>query len=249
MLVLCAAYPASADLSLDVAPAKLELQISPNTTQTFPITVRNSGTAPLHIQVSLSDFGLTPGGDYVFKKPGSEKFSLSKWLGVNPREFDIPPNTVQQVRVTLNVPGGVNGEYSGIIFFTTRPERHQTRGITFAERVASKIYGYTPASLKIDGAVDGIAVKRTPIGEQFLVGFKNRGNAHLYLNGKIEVRKGDRLIASVPFAPQQLVGRGERRVIEAYVVEKLPPGSYTALALVDFGGPNLAGGQTTFTVK
>lgn len=249
LMALCATYPASADLSLDVAPAKLELQIAPNTTQTFPITVRNSGTAPLHIQVSLSDFALTPGGDYVFSKAGSNRYSLATWIGINPREFDIPPNTVQQVRVTLNVPQTVNGEYSGIVFFTTRPERHATRGITFAERVAAKIYAYTPSALRIDGAVDGIAVKETGIGERFLVGFKNRGNAHLYVNGRIEVRKGDQVVARVPFAPQLLVGRGERRVIEAYVTDKLPPGSYTALALLDFGGPNLAGGQTTFTVK
>jgi len=249
LLLLFAAYPASADLSLDVAPAKLELQITGNTTQTFPITVRNSGSVPLHIQVSLSDFSLTPSGDYIFSKAGANRYTLATWLGVNPREFDVPPNTVQQVRVTLNVPGHVTGEYSGIIFFTTRPERHATRGITFAERVAAKIYAYTPSSLHLDGAVDGIAAKQTSIGEQFLVGFKNRGNAHVYLNGKIEVRKGDQVVASVPFSPQLLVGRGERRVIEAFVTQKLPPGSYTALALVDFGGPNLAGGQTTFTVK
>ncbi|MDE2482850.1 MAG: hypothetical protein KGN02_11715 [bacterium] len=249
LLILAAAYPASADLSLDVAPAKLELQISPSTTQTFPITVRNSGTAPLHIQVSLSDFTLTPSGEYQFGKAGSHPYSLAHWLGVNPREFDVPPNTVQQVRVTLNVPQHVAGEYSGIIFFTTRPERHETHGITFAERVAAKVYAYTPASLRIDGAVDGIAVKETSIGERFLVGFKNRGNAHVYVNGRIEVRKGDQTVARVPFPPQLLVERGERRVLEAYVTDKLPPGTYTALALVDFGGPNLAGGQTTFTVK
>ena len=45
-----------------------------------------------------------------------------------------------------------------------------------------------------------------------------------------------------------IVERGGRRVIEAYS-QKLPPGDYTALALIDFGGPNLAGGQTSFTVK
>ena len=249
LLVLAAAYPAPADLSLDVAPAKLELQVTGGTNQTVPITVRNSGNTPLHIQVTTSDFTVGTTGEYGFARPGTNRYSLATWAQVNPREFDVPPNSFQLVRVSLNVPQHINGEYSGIIFFTTRPERHATRGIAFAERVASKIYAYTASSLRIDGAVDDIAVKQTAIGERFLVGFKNTGNAHLYLNGRIEVRRGGETVARVPFQQQLLVERGGRRVIEAYVTQKLPPGSYTALALVDFGGPNLAGGQTTFTVK
>lgn len=241
-------YPASADLSLDVAPAKIELQVSGGTTQTLPITVRNSGVAPVHIQVSLSDFSVSTGGDYAFAKPGNNRYSLAAWASVNPREFDIPPNSFELVRVTLNVPQRITGEYSGIVFFQTRPPRHSGGGISFSERVASKVYAYTQTSLRIDGAVDDIAVKETAIGERFLIGFKNTGNAHLYLNGRIEVRKGGETVARVPFKQQLLVERGGRRVIEAYS-DKLPPGSYTALALVDFGGPTLAGGQTTFTVK
>lgn len=248
LLVFAAAYPAPADLSLDVAPAKLELQVTPSTNQTVPITVRNSGDAPMHIQASLWDFGVGTGGKYIFAKPGANRYSLATWAQINPREFDVAPNSFQLVRMTLNVPAGIKGEYSGIVFFQTRPLRHQGGGIAFSERVASKIYAFTSSSVNMDGAIDDIAAKQTAIGEQFLVGFKNTGNAHLYLNGRIEIRKGNETVARIPFQQQLLVERGGRRLIEAYS-DKLPPGSYTALALVDFGGPSLAGGQTMFTIK
>ncbi len=247
LVVLATAYPATADLSLDVAPAKIEMQVTPGTPQTIPITVRNSSASPMHIQATLVDYKVGPGGDYIFSKPGTDRFSLSKWATVNPREFDIPPNSFQLVRMTINVPHGISGEYSGIAFFQTRPLRHQGGGISFSERVASKVYLYSGA-IRLDGAVDDIAVKQTPIGQRFLIGFKNTGNAHLYLNGRIEIRKGSDVVARVQLPQQQLVERGGRRIIEAYS-QKLPAGRYTALALIDFGGPNLAGGQTSFVVK
>jgi hypothetical protein len=202
----------------------------------------------MHIQAMLSDFTVGTGGDYKFDKPGANRFSAASWATMNPREFDVAPNSFQLVRVSLNIPQHISGEYSGIVFFQTRPARHSGGGITFSERVASKVYAYTENSLRIDGAIDDIAVKQTAIGERFLIGFKNTGNAHLYLNGRVEIRKGNETVARVPFQQQLLVERGGRRVIEAYS-DKLPPGSYTALALVDFGGPSLAGGQTTFSVK
>ncbi len=248
LIVLGTTYPAPADLSLDVAPAKIEMQVAPGTTQTIPITVRNSSSSPLHIQASLVDFSVSPGGQYIFAKPGTDRYSLAGWATVNPREFDVPPNSFQLVRLTVNIPHGIVGEYSGIAFFQTRPLRHSGGGISFSERVASKIYLYGAKSIRLDGAIDDIAVKQTSIGERFLIGFKNTGTAHLYLNGRVEIRKGSDVVARVQLPSQVLVERGGRRVIEAYS-EKLPRGTYSALALIDFGGPNLAGGQTSFTVK
>ncbi len=249
VIVFATAYPATADLSLDVAPAKIEMQVTPGTTQTIPITVRNSGSSPMHIQSSMVDFAVSPGGDYVFTKPGSDRYSLAAWANVNPREFDVPPNSFQLVRMTINVPSGIKGEYSGIAFFQTRPLRHEGGGISFSERVASKVYLYSGNTIRIDGLIDDIAVKQVSIGERFLIGFKNTGSAHVYLNGRIEIRKGSDVVDRVPLQAQELVERGGRRIVEAYSTDKLPAGSYTALALIDFGGPNLAGGQTTFTVK
>jgi hypothetical protein len=248
LLMLAAAYPAPADLSLDVAPAKYEVQVSPGTLQTFPITVRNTGDTSLHVQASLSDFAVAPGGGYIFSKPGHNRYSLAKWASINPREFDVAPNSFQQVRFTLSVPQGISGEYSGIVFFQTRPQRHAGSGLAFSERIASKVYAYTANSLHVDGAIDSMTEKPIGGGEKFSVGFKNTGNAHLYLNGRIDIHRGSQVVATVPLPQEELVERGGRRL---FVLDaaKLSPGSYSATALIDYGGPSLAGGQMTFTVR
>ena len=103
-LLAAATYPATADLSLDVAPAKYEMQIAPGSAQTIPITVRNTGGTTVHIVASLSDFTVNSDGNYRFMPPGKGRYSMGSWVSVNPREFDLPANSMQQVRFSINVP-------------------------------------------------------------------------------------------------------------------------------------------------
>jgi hypothetical protein len=245
---LVATAPAPAELSLDVAPAKVEVQVSPGTSQPIAVTVRNTGTTPVHIQAFMLDFAMSAGGRYIFSKPGTGRYSMATWATINPREFDVPPNSFQLVRLQANIPSGVSGEYSGIAFFQTRPLRHAGSGMSFSERVSTKVYLYAGNAVRVDGTIDGMAAKDTGFGERFLIGFKNTGTAHVYLKGTVKISRGSEVVQNLALPDQMLVDRGGRRVIEAYS-EKLPPGQYTALALVDFGGANYAAGQTSFTVK
>jgi hypothetical protein len=68
------------------------------------------------------------------------------------------------------------------------------------------------------------------------------------LSGRVEIRQGSQVVERIPFSQGLLVERGGKRLIDAGG-KKLPPGSYSAVALIDYGGPNLVAGQTTFTVR
>ncbi|HVA37592.1 MAG TPA: hypothetical protein VNJ51_08265 [Candidatus Dormibacteraeota bacterium] len=246
-LALLTPRSAPADLGLDVSPAKYEMEVPAGQTQTFPITVRNTGGDTVHIQVSLVDFTVGANGQYVFLPPGKNKYSMAPWMSLNPREFDIAPNTLQQVRVSVAVPAGTTGEHSVIAFFQTRPTR-KPGGVSFSERIAAKIYELVPNTLQLSGEVDDLSTHATPVGERYLVGFKNTGNAHVYLNGRIEVKQGSNVVERIDLPKQMLVERGGSRIVDV-VGKKLAPGSYTAVALIDYGGPNLTGGEKTFTVR
>ncbi len=236
-----------ADLGLDVSPAKYEVQLPAGLTQTVPLTIRNTGADVVHVQVTIVDFNVGTNGQYAFFRPGTNKYSAATWMSVNPREFDLQPNTLSQVRLSLTVPAQASGEHSAIVFFQTRPTRHQG-GVSFSERIAAKIYELVPNTLRLAGEVDDVSSKSVSGGQRYLVGFKNTGNAHVYLNGRIEVKQGSKLVERLEMPKQMLVERGGARVIDV-VGEKLPPGSYTAVALIDYGGPNLTGGEKTFTVR
>jgi hypothetical protein len=244
--LLATTASAPADLSLDVSPAKYEFQLAGGKNQTIPILVRNAGATSVHILVSMGDFQVERDGNYKFLPLGKGPYSMANWVDVNPREFDLDPQSFKQVRFTVNVPSGASGEYSELVFFTTRPPR-KPGGLAIAERVASKLYEIVPDSAKFAGEIDDVVAKPDSSGEKYVVGFHNTGNAHVYLSGRVEIKSGSQVIDRVVLPKDMLVERSGKRTIEA-VGKKLSPGSYSAIAFIDYGGPNLIAGQTSFVV-
>jgi P pilus assembly chaperone PapD len=239
--------PSAADISVDVSPAKYELQTQPGKQETFPITVRNTSGAPVHIVASLSDYAVGPTGNYAFAAPGKSPYSLSKDISINPREFDLEPGSFTQVRFSVDVPAGASGEYSNLVFFTTRPTR-KGGGLSIVERIASKVYVMIPESTHIGGEIDDVKAQSLGDGQHYIVDFRNTGNAHVYLSGRVEVKQGGTVVDRIAFPQGMLVERSGKRLIDA-VGKKLSPGSYSVVAMVDYGGPNLVAGQANITVR
>lgn len=239
----------SIEIGVQVTPGKLEVSIPAGVTYNVPVTVHSSGFDPTHVQVSMVDFGVNEAGDYQFKKVGSSEYSLMKWASVRPREFDLAAGTTQQVQLTISVPSDskLSGEYAGIVFFQTRPERRAGTGTAFSARVASKIYETIPNTVKIDGAITKMATVKSQGQQIFRVTFRNTGNAHVYARGQVIVQKGNSVVYQLPMVDGMLVERGGIRVIEVKG-KALDPGSYQAIATVDYGGKVETGGQITFDV-
>ncbi|GAC1424356.1 MAG: hypothetical protein NVSMB64_31870 [Candidatus Velthaea sp.] len=236
----------SAGLGLDVSPVKLDISTKAGATYNIPVTVTNSTADSIHVQASESDFDVTQSGDYEFMKPGARIYSLMKWATINPREFDLPAGTTQQVRVTLSMPNdpAMAGEYAGIVFFQTRPERKKG-AVSFSARVATKIYDTMPGTTKLSGAIEKMSVASSGAGQLYRVLFKNVGNTHVYLNGHVEIRRDAKTVEKLAIPAQLLVERGGQRLIEVSG-KKLDAGSYDVVAVVDYGGATLTGGQVKF---
>lgn len=239
---------ATVGLGMAVTPGKFEASMPPGSTYNLPITVNNSGTAQIHVLASLSDFGVSESGDYQFEKVGTREYSLLKWAAIKPREFDIVPGTTQQVQLTLAMPSDpkLSGEYAGIVFFQTRPDRHGG-GVAFSARVAAKIYVTIPGTEKIEGAITKMTSAKVPNGQVYRVVFRNTGNAHVYCRGQLIVQKGGTVVYQVPLPDNLLVERGGERMIQVQG-QKLEPGSYQAIATMDYGGKTETGGEINFDV-
>lgn len=234
-------------LGLDVTPAKLELSIPPGTLgYNIPITIRNSSGGTVHIVSSMSDFGVTRTGDYAFERAGSRPYSLLRWATINPREFDLSGDSTQQVRLTLTVPKSstLSGEYAGIIFFQTRPVR-RAQTVAVSVRIATKIYATIPGTVKLDGAISKMTSSTGPGGQAYRVLFVNRGNAHVYCSGQLVVQKGNEVVERIAMQHDMLVERGGQRLIEV-TGKRLPPGKYLAIAMIDYGGKTMTGGEISF---
>jgi hypothetical protein len=251
VLALLAFVPNSgrtAGFGLEVTPGKLEISIPAGATYNIPISVRNSSYDPVHVQASMVDFGVGADGSYQFSKVGTREYSLMKFASIRPREFDIKPGEAQSIQLTVQMPqGNLTGEYAGIAFFQTRPSRHGAHEVMFAVRVAAKIYETVPGTVQVNGAVTKMTAASSARGETYHVVFKNTGNAHVYVRGQLAIQQGNNVVDQVNLADGQLVERGGERVLEV-AGKKLPPGSYQAIATIDYGGKTETGGAIAFDV-
>jgi hypothetical protein len=220
--------PATADLSLDVTPAQYEFQANPGTQTTFPIMVRNVGSGTTHVVATLVDLDQSVSGSARFLPPGTKKFSSSRWSEINPREFDVPEGGVQQVRYTVTMPHGTHGEYTSFVFFTTRPPR-KPGGFGISESVASRLYAVV-GDAEPNGAVDEVSTK--PV----------------YIGGSVDVMHDGATVDHIVLPSHKLVARGDTAVVSAQG-KKLPPGTYSAVAILDYGGRSRVAGKTTFVVQ
>jgi P pilus assembly chaperone PapD len=246
-LLFLAPQSAPADLGLDVSPAKMELSMPPGSSYNIPVTVRNGTTTATHIQATLVDFGVTQSGDYKVQRVGSRSDSLMRWASINPREFDLDPNTTQQVRLSLAIPNStsLSGEYAGIAFFQTRPTRRAPNAVAFSVRIATKIYVTIPGTVKVAGAITKMSAVGRGGPELYHILFQNTGNAHVYVRGELDVQKDGATVERIPVPGEMLVERGGERLIEL-TGNALPPGKYQAIATLDYGGKTMTGGEIVF---
>ncbi|MHB1550028.1 MAG: fimbrial biogenesis chaperone [Vulcanimicrobiaceae bacterium] len=244
-----AAVPAEiGGLGLVVSPAKLDLSIPAGTTYNIPITVSNSSGQMTHVQASMVDFNVTDTGNYTFERIGARPDSLLRWASINPREFDLPAGTSQMVRLTLTIPKEkLSGEYAGIVFFQTRPTR-RAGAVSFSTRIATKIYASIPGTVRVDGAISKMTAAANPRGEIYRVLFRNTGNAHVYLNGSLQILRAGTTVERVAMPAEMLVERGGDRLIEL-TGKRLPPGKYRAIATIDYGGKSMTGGEIVFDAR
>ncbi len=231
---------------IEVSPAKLDISIPAGTTYNIPVTVHNTTADSIHIQASLVDFGVSQSGEYQFEKVGSRRYSLMRWSSINPREFDLPGGTTQQVRMTIAVPPDthLSGEYAGIAFFQTRPVRRAGQNFAFSARVASKIYATVGSDQSPSGEIVKMDSAKAGGGESYRVLFRNTGKVHEYLNGQIVVQQGTQTVDRIAMPESLLVERGGERLVQVDG-KRLPAGSYQIIATIDYGGKTETGGAIT----
>src|SRR2546430_11252796 len=82
-------------------------------------------------------------------------------------------------------------------------------------------------------------------GKRLDVTFRNSGGLPLWVRGRIEFRRLDNSVVATADVPEFPVLPGARRTV-VVSTPKLRTGRYVALALLDYGGADIAGAQTPF---
>ncbi len=129
---------------------------------------------------------------------------------------------------------------------TVPPRVEGGRTISYVIRTAIKVYVEPPA-LRADGEVADLRVlPGSATGKDSVdVFFRNTGERHLETNGTLEFRRPDNSVAAkIPLPTLYTLPAARSRARVA--MPALPPGRYILLALLDFGGDQIAAAQSEY---
>lgn len=247
-----------------VTPMLYSLDIPPGNSKTQAIKVHNGGKTPLSIKAYLGDFIRDQYGKEKKLGAGSHKRSCARWIEISPLEFKLPPGETKTVRFTMTIPEDAAGAYWTNIFFSqvVKPKpRVPEKGksifqISVALKYRIRVLENVPGTLKKMGRIVDMITKPYEQDDSLIVDvvFENTGNSILHPGGKVEIKnENGETVKTLSLInkgdPPFQVYPGSKRIVHARTKEKLPPGSYIALAIIDYGDEDLVAGEMEFEVK
>lgn len=236
VLLLAAPAAASAETSLRVSPTRVEADADDGTRLT-PISVTNTGTTPIVVDVSTRPSTQGLDGLPVY----DENATGEAWrhIDVEPAVLSIQPGGTASVTPTVRGRAGRPGQY-GVVLFALRPPGGGSGGgsVTTTVRFAANLL------LRFPGALDRRAVVAAARAEQgseprtlrFVARLRAFGNIHVRVPALLRVRDASgRVVVRERFTPEVVLPDAAREV--PFVLRKvLPAGRYTARVISDVGG-------------
>ena len=256
-LVICAA-PASAQISVEVSPLRVELTAGPGSTSTQPITLTNAGKEPVRVRAILTDWDLSRDGVPQFESAEQNgTFSATTWVRLAPPEIVIEPAKEAAVRFSLAVPADVQpgGYRTGVLFEfgpATGDPAARAREVQFKSRIATLIYvnvGQPPMAAELTDLRQLTAGGQV----QIVATLKNTSRRSVRTKGTLIIYDASgKTLREMPVPDVPLLPESERDVailaIDAEENLTLPAGEYRVEVKLDVGLPALVVGETTLKV-
>jgi hypothetical protein len=243
---LAAPRSATAQVSVDQAELFLDAGGSGRRVGSFNIT--NEGTGVAQVTIYQSDWDRQENGEHRFVPSGTLPNSCARHMQVFPQSLRLPAGARQAVRVELNGTDSLTAACWSIAFVETSAMQGGTgRQVTYVTRLGVKIYVLPPGLTK-EGEIEDIAMQPGDSGRsRIAILFHAAGGMPLWVRGTVEYRRPDNSVALTDSVPEFPVLPGARRRVSR-AVPRLARGTYVALALLDFGGAEIAAGQISVRV-
>jgi P pilus assembly chaperone PapD len=208
------------------------------------IKVRNESAQTMQVSVLLEDWDRDEVGTNRWYKSGSVAGSCAERLTIFPGALQLAPGQEASVRVVLDSLATLDAEcWAAAIVQVARVVTANGRNAQFNIRTAVKLY-VTPPDLPPRGEVAEMAVQ----GDSVRLRFANTGKRHSNVSGRVEFRnENDVVTATLSIPDMPVLPGGTRRVTLA--LPTLPSGRYVVLAVLDYGGDELAAGQAEHDAK
>lgn len=245
VLVAGAPRRAECQLAIDQVELFFDPQGLGRRVQTF--NVSNESNQVIEATLYLNDWDRDEKGENRFSQSGGLPQSCGRYLQVFPLSLRLPPHTQQAVRVALEGADSLSKTCWSVVFVETTAAHGSSGGrtITYITRLGVKVY-VVPPNLPKDGEVESVELGDS-VARQVVVSFRNTGAVPLWPHGSVEFRRLDASVAATATIEEFPVLPGSVRRV-TIPRPALPRGRYIALALIDYGGSDIAGGQVQLEV-
>lgn len=268
-LAVCASAGLAVPVRAQVSVDRVDLTLAPGAVdrRTAAFNVMNESPAPMNASVYLADWDRTERGDNRFFDRGTLPRSCGQRLRVFPAVLQLAPGATQSVRITAEGVDTLRAECWAVVFVEARAPRTDStdRQLSYILRLGVKVY-VTPPGLARDGTVEDMQLvapaaaaladpaRSAPAdpartaASRLEIAFRNAGGIHLATTGSVEFRTPDNALAAKTNIAEFPTLPGARRIV-SLPLPRLAPGRYVALALLDYGGAEIAAGQLEIEVR
>ena len=246
-----------------IVPMQFTLSGKPGETVTCTMKAENMGEEPISIKISTKDFIKGLHGEEKQVETGTVKRGCARWIRISPQKLDLAPHEIRVINFSMTVPMDGRGTYWGNILVSqvSKPTLSKTikKGETsfqiFAlQDMLIRVLENVPGTEQKKGVITDVSVKDQKAGGMTTIEviFENQGNSLLKCNGQIQVRdENGETVKTIPLeyghAPFTVYPDG-RRIVYGHIKEKLPPGDYILLTIIDYGGEDLVAGEMEWSV-
>lgn len=253
VMIVWAFSPLSYGLRL--SQIEFDLTLPGGSTETGSFLVINDEAEETTVNVSLADWFRALDGENRFVEPGTVERSAAAWITVAPTQFFLAPGDSVEVRFTISVPANVAGTFWTALLVEGTPREVQSQAgttILVRKRFAVKILETPPGTGTLNGQIRDLKITgQNPLTT--VIQFENAGLINMpAVKGRVEIRDATgQTIESISIEEFPILPGALRKLtIESSrpLGEFLPPGRYLILAILDFGGESLLGGQLVLEI-
>jgi P pilus assembly chaperone PapD len=254
LLASMAAAPAAAQIAVD--RTEIIFRTSRGEPNVALINLHNEGKERVQAVVRLEDWDRSENGTNNWYPYATKPGSCDKVLSVFPLTVSLEPDAKQSIRVALDSTASLDHEcWAGAIVETVQPHTIGGRNVAYVIRTATKVYVQPAAALPAHGEVMALRIQPPPAesaardsSSELYLEFANTGGKHLKTPGEVQFRRPDNSVAATVTLPILYTLPGAKSATKV-AVPKLAPGRYIVLAVLDYGGDELAAGQIEYEVK
>ena len=245
-----------------ISPLIIEVSLNPGEIWTETITIENSTDEDLLVELVKADFDMLESGAMQFLEAGSSASSLTDWLSLPKGELVVKAGETKGVSLSISRPeddsaacprwGAIIIQVPGLAR-TIKPEQGPSIAVNI--RYAVPILQWEPMLAEKSGRLVNMDTQFVESQEGKLQAvvvsatFVNSCENILKVDVRFEVRNETGDTVATDEIKDRVVLPGHRRIFTTrFSVDDWPPGRYLALAILDYGGETLTGGQWPFGI-